>query len=93
MVPKAARGQEDRILLLQWFYICGTFDTPTMPLNFAKEPINSSIKQGILISYWVDYGVSKALPIVTRSGGEIPIDLQLLPAGLLGLRDLGEGEL
>ncbi|KAL9059247.1 MAG: hypothetical protein Q9162_001284 [Coniocarpon cinnabarinum] len=39
---------------------------------------------GIFTSYWVDYGVSKNLKPNARQW-QIPVGLQLLPAGLLGL--------
>ncbi|KAI0018540.1 putative MFS sugar transporter [Xylariomycetidae sp. FL0641] len=39
---------------------------------------------GVMTSYWVDYGVSIHIPSVTRQW-QIPIGLQLVPGGLLGL--------
>ena len=39
---------------------------------------------GIFVSYWVDYGVSKNIKASSRQW-QIPIGLQLLPAGLLGI--------
>ncbi|KAE8451479.1 hypothetical protein EG329_003552 [Mollisiaceae sp. DMI_Dod_QoI] len=39
---------------------------------------------GIFTSYWVDYAVLKRLPATPRQW-QIPIGLQLIPAGLLGL--------
>ena len=39
---------------------------------------------GIFTSYWVDYGVSKNIKASARQW-QIPVGLQLLPAGLLGL--------
>ncbi|PSK56656.1 hypothetical protein B9Z65_6280 [Elsinoe australis] len=39
---------------------------------------------GIFLSYWVNYGVSKDLPSTARQW-QIPVGLQLLPAGILGL--------
>lgn len=38
---------------------------------------------GIFVSYWVDYGVSKNVKASSRQW-QIPIGLQLVPAGLLG---------
>lgn len=38
---------------------------------------------GIFVSYWVDYGVSKNIKASAKQW-QIPIGLQLLPAGLLG---------
>ncbi|KAI0515036.1 putative MFS quinate transporter [Xylaria bambusicola] len=40
---------------------------------------------GIFISYWVDYGVAKNISDTDPSQWQIPIGLQLLPAGILGL--------
>ncbi|KAF4547959.1 Quinate permease-like protein 1 [Elsinoe fawcettii] len=39
---------------------------------------------GIFLSYWVNYGVSKDLPSTARQW-QIPVGLQLLPAGILGI--------
>ncbi|KAH7018394.1 general substrate transporter [Microdochium trichocladiopsis] len=39
---------------------------------------------GVAVSYWVDYGVSINIPSVTKQW-QIPIGLQLLPGGILGL--------
>ncbi|KAI1333860.1 putative MFS sugar transporter [Xylariaceae sp. FL0016] len=39
---------------------------------------------GVMTSYWVDYGVSLHLGSVTRQW-QIPIGLQLVPGGILGL--------
>ncbi|KAH8897908.1 MFS sugar transporter-like protein [Thozetella sp. PMI_491] len=40
---------------------------------------------GIFTSYWIDYGVAKAIPNTESRQWQIPIGLQLLPAALLGL--------
>lgn len=40
---------------------------------------------GILISYWVDYGVNKGVSGTSASQWQIPIALQMVPAGILGL--------
>lgn len=40
---------------------------------------------GIFTSYWVDYGVANNISDSKPSQWQIPIGLQLLPAGLLGL--------
>ncbi|KAK6432576.1 hypothetical protein LTR95_011254 [Oleoguttula sp. CCFEE 5521] len=40
---------------------------------------------GIFTSYWVDYGVAKDIPGTQSRQWQIPIGLQMLPAGLLGL--------
>ncbi|KAF2218774.1 MFS sugar transporter-like protein, partial [Elsinoe ampelina] len=40
---------------------------------------------GIFLSYWVNYGVSKDLRSSTARQWQIPVGLQLLPAGILGL--------
>lgn len=39
---------------------------------------------GVAVSYWVDYGVSINVPSITKQW-QIPIGLQLLPGGILGL--------
>lgn len=40
---------------------------------------------GIFTSYWVDYGVANNIADSKSSQWQIPVGLQLLPAGLLGL--------
>ncbi|KAH7020893.1 general substrate transporter [Microdochium trichocladiopsis] len=40
---------------------------------------------GIFASYWIDYGVARGIPDNSPSQWQIPIGLQLVPAGLLGL--------
>nr|OQO22233.1 hypothetical protein B0A51_10719 [Rachicladosporium sp. CCFEE 5018] len=40
---------------------------------------------GIFTSYWVDYGVAKDIPGTQSRQWQIPVGLQMLPAGLLGL--------
>ncbi|RYP85808.1 hypothetical protein DL770_004987 [Monosporascus sp. CRB-9-2] len=39
---------------------------------------------GVMTSYWVDYGVAENLPPTTRQW-QVPIGLQLVPGGILGL--------
>ena len=39
---------------------------------------------GIFFSYWLDYGVNERVPAISRQW-QIPVGLQLVPAGLLGL--------
>ncbi|KAI0144534.1 putative MFS sugar transporter [Xylariaceae sp. FL1272] len=39
---------------------------------------------GVMTSYWVDYGVTLHIPAITRQW-QIPIGLQLVPGGILGL--------
>ncbi|KXJ89566.1 general substrate transporter [Microdochium bolleyi] len=39
---------------------------------------------GVAVSYWVDYGVSINIPSITKQW-QIPIGLQLVPGGILGL--------
>lgn len=39
---------------------------------------------GVMTSYWVDYGVSSHIPPSTKQW-QIPIGLQLVPGGILGL--------
>ncbi|KAF2170887.1 hypothetical protein M409DRAFT_63918 [Zasmidium cellare ATCC 36951] len=43
---------------------------------------------GIFTSYWVDYGVASDISKTKSSQWQIPIGLQILPAGLLGLGTL-----
>lgn len=38
---------------------------------------------GVMISYWIDYGVSIVLPVSSRQW-QIPVGLQLVPAAVLG---------
>lgn len=40
---------------------------------------------GIFTSYWIDYGVSKDIPITASRQWQIPVGLQIVPAALLGL--------
>lgn len=40
---------------------------------------------GILISYWVDYGVKKGIADTNKAQWQVPIGLQILPAAILGL--------
>lgn len=40
---------------------------------------------GILISYWVDYGVKIGMSGTDQAQWQIPIALQMVPAGILGL--------
>ncbi|GAB7347865.1 hypothetical protein MBLNU459_g5395t1 [Dothideomycetes sp. NU459] len=40
---------------------------------------------GIFTSYWIDYGVAKDIPKTASRQWQIPIGLQILPAGLLGI--------
>lgn len=40
---------------------------------------------GILISYWVDYGVKVGMSGTDQAQWQIPIALQMVPAGILGL--------
>ncbi|KAL5357107.1 general substrate transporter [Aspergillus floccosus] len=39
---------------------------------------------GVMTSYWVDYGVEKHVPSIDRQW-QIPIGLQLVPGGILGI--------
>ncbi|KAK4553093.1 hypothetical protein LTR86_009820 [Recurvomyces mirabilis] len=39
---------------------------------------------GVMISYWIDYGVSIGLPVSSKQW-QIPVGLQLVPAAVLGL--------
>lgn len=46
--------------------------------------MGSNINLGIFTSYWVDYAMAEVVPSVSRQW-QIPIGLQIIPAGLLGL--------
>ncbi|PQE06123.1 mfs quinate transporter protein [Rutstroemia sp. NJR-2017a BBW] len=70
MAPKELRGQIGSFF--QWFY------------TFGDSKLNSAAKLGIFTSYWVDYAMAEAVPSVTRQW-QIPIGLQIIPAGLLAL--------
>lgn len=39
---------------------------------------------GVLISQWINYGVSTRLPVSSRQW-QIPVGLQIVPAAVLGL--------
>ncbi|KAI9739099.1 MAG: hypothetical protein M1834_007312 [Cirrosporium novae-zelandiae] len=39
---------------------------------------------GVMVSYWVDYGVKKNIPDTDSKQWQIPIGLQFVPGGLLG---------
>lgn len=39
---------------------------------------------GVMVSYWVDYGVKSGIPSSTKQW-QVPIGLQLIPGGLLAL--------
>ncbi|PIG79321.1 MFS quinate transporter [Aspergillus arachidicola] len=40
---------------------------------------------GVFFSYWIDYAVEKHIPETSDSQWQIPIGLQLVPGGILGL--------
>ena len=40
---------------------------------------------GVCISYWVDYAAQKGIPKTSSTQWQVPIALQLVPGGLLGL--------
>jgi sugar porter (SP) family MFS transporter len=40
---------------------------------------------GILVSYWIDYAVNKLVPSDRSAQWQIPVTLQLVPGGLMGL--------
>ncbi|CAL5873600.1 uncharacterized protein PFLUO_LOCUS7881 [Penicillium psychrofluorescens] len=39
---------------------------------------------GVMVSYWIDYGVEVGLPAISRQW-QIPVGLQIVPAAVLGL--------
>jgi len=40
---------------------------------------------GVCVSYWVDYAASKGIPETSPTQWQVPVGLQLVPGGLLGL--------
>ncbi|PQE15236.1 mfs quinate transporter protein [Rutstroemia sp. NJR-2017a WRK4] len=53
--------------------------------SFFHRKSNELMKElGIFTSYWVDYAMAEVVPSVTRQW-QIPIGLQIIPAGLLAL--------
>ncbi|CZR56988.1 related to quinate transport protein [Phialocephala subalpina] len=74
MAPKELRGQ-----IGSFFQLFYTFGMMSLPFPGSRLTVS-----GIFTSYWVDYAVLKCLP-ATAQQWQMPIGLQLVPAGLLGL--------
>lgn len=74
MAPKELRGQ-----IGSFFQLFYTFGMMSLPFPGSRLTVS-----GIFTSYWVDYAVLKRLP-ATAQQWQMPIGLQLVPAGLLGL--------
>ncbi|KAL9071523.1 MAG: hypothetical protein Q9157_005437 [Trypethelium eluteriae] len=79
MAPKEIRGTLGG--MFQWMYTWGTQISCTK-LNLGDR---TYVILGIFLSYWVDYGVQKNVASSMAMQWQIPIALQLIPAGLLGL--------
>ncbi|KAI9653847.1 MAG: hypothetical protein M1821_006878 [Bathelium mastoideum] len=77
MAPKEIRGTLGG--MFQWMYTWG------MNILVDQSPPETSLTlPGIFLSYWVDYGVQRNVAPKAMQW-QIPIALQLIPAGLLGL--------
>ncbi|KAK1814131.1 hypothetical protein LTR12_011489 [Friedmanniomyces endolithicus] len=70
----------------------GTAVSPTYNAEMAPKEIRGMLGSGmqwlfalgVMISYWIDYGVSVGLPVSSKQW-QIPVGLQLVPAAVLGL--------
>lgn len=70
----------------------GTTVVPAYNAEMAPKEIRARVGSGIqllfalgvMISYWVDYGVSIGLPVSSKQW-QIPVGLQMVPAAVLGL--------
>lgn len=77
MTPKELRGQIGSFYQLMFTF--GRFCKTSPSIVYCVNVI-----LGIFISYWVNYDVAQDMTSTTAQW-QIPIGLQLLPAGLLGL--------
>lgn len=70
----------------------GTTVVPAYSAEMAPKEIRARVGSGIqllfalgvMVSYWIDYAVSVALPLSSKQW-QIPVGLQLVPAAVLGL--------
>lgn len=71
---------------------CGTAVVPAYNAEVAPKEIRGMVGSGVqllftagvMISYWVTYGTSLGLP-QSNAQWQIPVGLQMVPAGVLGL--------
>lgn len=71
---------------------CGTAVVPAYNAEVAPKEIRGMVGSGVqllftagvMISYWVTYGTSLGLP-ESNAQWQIPVGLQMVPAGVLGL--------
>jgi len=74
----------------------GTAVSPSYNAEMAPKEIRGMLGSGVqwlfalgvMISYWIDYGVSVGLPVSSKQW-QIPVGLQLVPASVLGLGLIG----
>lgn len=70
-----------------------TVMVPMMAAEFAPKNLRGRLgacfqlffATGVCVSYWVDYAASSGVPSSKSTQWQIPIGLQLVPGGLLGL--------
>ncbi|KAK5706151.1 hypothetical protein LTR97_001138 [Elasticomyces elasticus] len=74
----------------------GTAVSPSYNAEMAPKEIRGMLGSGmqwlfalgVMISYWIDYGVANGLPVSSKQW-QIPVGLQLVPAAVLGLGLIG----
>ncbi|TKA69190.1 hypothetical protein B0A55_07077 [Friedmanniomyces simplex] len=74
----------------------GTAVSPSYNAEMAPKELRGMLGSGmqwlfalgVMISYWIDYGVSTGLPVSSKQW-QIPVGLQLVPAAVLGLGLIG----
>lgn len=70
----------------------GTAVVPAYNAEMAPKEIRGKLGSGmqwlfalgVMLSYWIDYGVKIGLPVSSKQW-QIPVGLQMVPAGVLGL--------
>lgn len=70
-----------------------TVMVPMMAGEFAPKHLRGRLgacfqlffASGVCVSYWVDYAASKGIPETSPTQWQVPVGLQLVPGGLLGL--------
>lgn len=70
----------------------GTAVVPAYNAEMAPKEIRGKLGSGmqwlfalgVMLSYWIDYGVKVGLPVSSKQW-QIPVGLQIVPAGVLGL--------